>query len=86
VATKGGPRLLDANGHAPLNNVRSCLTALNNLVQRAVAELERLELFVPLLVVRHVRPIKGGVFFEPQQREQEFEVCDYGAAPLSSQP
>jgi hypothetical protein len=64
VATKGGPRSLDADGYAPIENVRFCQTALNNLVQRAVAELERLELLVPLLVVRHVRPIKGGASFD----------------------
>jgi hypothetical protein len=38
--------------------------ALNNCVQRAVAELERRQVIVPLLVARHLVPFQGGATFD----------------------
>lgn len=52
--------LLDENGRSPIAKLRAGQVAFNKCVQRAIAELERRSLLVPLVVARHVLPHEGG--------------------------
>ncbi|WPO42531.1 hypothetical protein [Tardiphaga sp. 42S5] len=60
----GEQMLLDEGGRCPISNLRASQRAFNNCVQRAIAELERRQLLVPLLVARHLRPLQGGESFD----------------------
>ncbi|MBR0860106.1 hypothetical protein [Bradyrhizobium liaoningense] len=64
VKKNGEKRLLDENGRCPIANLRSAQKAFNNCVQRAVAELDRRQVIVPLLVARHLVPFEGGATFD----------------------
>lgn len=64
VGTESGQSLLDEDGRCSIGNLRKGQKAFNNSVQRAIAELERRQLLIPLLVARHLRPLQGGESFD----------------------
>jgi hypothetical protein len=56
-------RLLDKAGNLPLRNLGEGHRAASDDMQRALEELVRRELLVPLLVGRHADPVGGGAAF-----------------------
>ena len=88
---KGGQKLLDKDGRCPIGNLRAGQRAFNNSVQRAIAELERRELFTPLLVARHLLPFQGGANFDVHAHivgqvkpDDGWDVQDYLSANFGS--
>ncbi|MGM4894602.1 hypothetical protein [Tardiphaga sp. 839_C3_N1_4] len=59
-----GEHALFKNGRCSIDDLRVAQRAFNNSVQRALAELDRKQLLTPLLVARHLRPLKAGDYFD----------------------